>query len=167
MDCTFDASLKNTTTFWGEETSDEMCYGFFAYYPQIRDFTFCGQIKSVGVCGKKAVVSDRCDLPTFLTNTNYLPTLCSANCSNSNCTKALNTALNTGCQRDDDVREFIYQRRGSIFLDVLAKCALVQPPASTVCTTPAKNQAYSHRSLIKSYSGSILLVAFVVYIRQF
>lgn len=165
MNCTFDATLRNTTTYWGQATSDEMCLAFFAYYPQTPNFIFCGQYKSVESCGSISTLkSDRCDMTTFMNYASLLPKHCSTSCSNITCVKALHAALMTGCQRDDDVLSVLQGYFPTIY-STLSYCALVQPPASTVCTSPGSNQLSSHCSLIRSYSGSIPLLAFVVYAR--
>jgi dopamine beta-monooxygenase len=32
--CTFDSRQRNTTTMYGEDSRDEMCYAFVMYYPR-------------------------------------------------------------------------------------------------------------------------------------
>ncbi|KAH9503110.1 hypothetical protein Btru_069976 [Bulinus truncatus] len=40
--CTYDTSSRVHSTFWGEATSDEMCFGFLTYYPKENmDDSFC------------------------------------------------------------------------------------------------------------------------------
>lgn len=163
--CVYNSIGKTETTVWGHGTSNEMCYGFFAYYPYVEEFTFCGQLNSIAFCDAwKTIKSDRCDLTTFRNYLYLLPTLCSANCSDSKCTEAVNAALKTGCHRDEDIWEFMSRTRA---LNTLAYCSLaLQQPADTVCIPVEANQTSNHCSPINSYSGSIPLLAFMVYFRR-
>jgi len=51
--CVYDSTHRTSTTYYGEATSDEMCFAFLAYYPLIDDLGFCGQLKIVDLCPKK------------------------------------------------------------------------------------------------------------------
>lgn len=168
MNCTFNATLRNTTTYWGFATTDEMCLAYFTYYPKIQEFNFCGQYKSVQNCGKASTLkSDHCDLTTFMNYVGLVPKLCSPSCSNTTCAKTLEAAFMTGCQRDEDILSALQLFFPTIY-PKLAYCALAQRPASTICTTPVSNQLPSHCSLMRRCSGPITLLAFVVCIcRQF
>ncbi|CAH1788317.1 unnamed protein product, partial [Owenia fusiformis] len=50
MSCEFDSTSKNTTTRFGDATSDEMCYGFVVYYPEIKNMSDLIQIGNASDC---------------------------------------------------------------------------------------------------------------------
>ena len=39
--CKYDTTKKKTTTYYGDGTHDEMCYGFLKYYPRIKMEQLC------------------------------------------------------------------------------------------------------------------------------
>jgi dopamine beta-monooxygenase len=51
--CVYDSTKRTTTTKYGEATSDEMCFGFIAYYPLVENLGFCGQMDSLPICPTK------------------------------------------------------------------------------------------------------------------
>jgi dopamine beta-monooxygenase len=40
-ECNFNSMSRTTTTFWGDGTYDEMCYGFITYYPKGKWMYIC------------------------------------------------------------------------------------------------------------------------------
>ncbi|KAJ8300061.1 hypothetical protein KUTeg_021580, partial [Tegillarca granosa] len=47
----YDNPNKNKTTFYGEGTSDEMCFGFLTYYPQANiKRSYCNSWKGIPLC---------------------------------------------------------------------------------------------------------------------
>ncbi|CAH1796343.1 unnamed protein product [Owenia fusiformis] len=50
ISCTFDSRSRKETTYYGDDTSAEMCYGFFQYYPVNDNLTAIVQYKNVDIC---------------------------------------------------------------------------------------------------------------------
>jgi len=48
--CGFNSMAKTEITYYGEATSDEMCFGFFDYYPAERKFDTCVSYKEMDEC---------------------------------------------------------------------------------------------------------------------
>jgi dopamine beta-monooxygenase len=105
--CTYQSIGKNTTTFYGEGTSDEMCFGFVIYYPANDDLTYCSQWRSVNVCTKPPLQCDTTTLhmlvPAILANCN------SSTCSNM-CKYLMMAAGETDCL-SPDMSLFLQLRR--------------------------------------------------------
>ncbi|CAH1794491.1 unnamed protein product [Owenia fusiformis] len=58
LKCEFDSTSKNTTTYYGDATSDEMCYSFVVYYPEVKNMNSIIQFKNASLC--KGVFSKTC-----------------------------------------------------------------------------------------------------------
>ncbi|XP_056001096.1 tyramine beta-hydroxylase-like isoform X2 [Ostrea edulis] len=49
--CTYSSIGINSTTYFGNSVTDEMCYGFLTYYPKQKSYTqFCTSFKNVLLC---------------------------------------------------------------------------------------------------------------------
>src|SRR6218665_839029 len=134
--CTYDSTQKNKTTYFGEATSDEMCFGFFDYYPLLDDLGFCGQWRTIDVCNDRLDSKfPSCDLSTLLTLLAIVPSVCSRNCSSIPCALIMDGAQDTECYNFPDVKKFVYafMPNSSVIFD---RCAMVRPPKPhSPCTT--------------------------------
>jgi len=169
MKCVFDTTQKNTTTYFGEATSDEMCFGFFAYYPLIDGLGFCGQWKSIDMCYSSYDAEfASCDLPTLTKLIVLLPYVCGANCTSTACAVIMDGILSTGCQNYPDVKAYIatyYPSYGTVF----AQCSMgrstkpptiTQPPIGYSTGQPSVRHSCGHS--ISVYFGFVItLMAYV------
>lgn len=75
VDCVFDSTRRTTKTKFGEGTSDEMCFGFLAYYPAIEGLGVCAQNIMIDLCPKihKLEPIDPCDLSFLVDVGNRIP----------------------------------------------------------------------------------------------
>ncbi len=94
--CNYDSSLRTHTTYYGDSTSDEMCFAFIVYYPAVHGFSECGSYRSLDVCHNVNLESGYiydCELSTVNdTIQTYLPML------QTSCAKDGLPACQPGCQ---------------------------------------------------------------------
>ncbi|ESO98732.1 hypothetical protein LOTGIDRAFT_158680 [Lottia gigantea] len=66
--CTYNSLSKNTTTYFGDSTTDEMCFGFITYFPkQNLNISLCTSWKSIPMCVIRSGQSyNGCYLQEFL-----------------------------------------------------------------------------------------------------
>lgn len=68
--CTFKSLSRSKTTFYGDATSDEMCFGFLAYYPADNlHLPICTAWKEISTCGWSSGKHKGCDINDFLNST--------------------------------------------------------------------------------------------------
>lgn len=103
----YDSTGKSAPTYYGEETTDEMCYGFLAYYPSNPLLTKCVEFKEIQVCNAYSYLYQYCDIGTFLQLATVVPTLCSRNCASPACLVAMNGIYATGCPSRPDALQFL------------------------------------------------------------
>ena len=53
VECVYESLTRNETTFYGDGTSDEMCFGIMSYYPAVSEFTYCGQWRQIDECSNE------------------------------------------------------------------------------------------------------------------
>lgn len=98
--CEFQSMNKNKTTYWGEGTQDEMCYGFITIYPAVKDFDVCVEYKQAVQCSMPQfdIYRDNgCMIRDFQSLMLPIATYCSVgNCSNV-CMVLMNGLAGTGC----------------------------------------------------------------------
>jgi Copper type II ascorbate-dependent monooxygenase, C-terminal domain len=93
VDCTYRSLGKNTTTYYGDGTSDEMCFAFLTYYPANDNFSSCLQWRSVNLCSN---VPMQCDMDSFQSLVKSVSTVCSLGCSTT-CRLVMMALLDTHC----------------------------------------------------------------------
>ncbi|XP_063420677.1 DBH-like monooxygenase protein 1 [Mytilus trossulus] len=123
--CTYSSLSSNETIFFGEGTSDEMCYGFITYYPaQNIALPYCTTWKTVEKCKRYMPqfggIIDGCRWKDFLSGGNEyigfmmieLAMHCDTTCS-SNCTEKVRNLREHECLRGDlgDFMIFKLQRK--------------------------------------------------------
>ncbi|CAG2219261.1 unnamed protein product [Mytilus edulis] len=123
--CTYSSLSSNETIFFGEGTSDEMCYGFITYYPaQNIALPYCTTWKTVEKCKRYMPqfggIIDGCKWKDFLSGGNEyigfmmieLAMHCDTTCS-SNCTEKVRNLREHECLRGDlgDFMIFKLQRK--------------------------------------------------------
>ncbi|CAC5390371.1 DBH [Mytilus coruscus] len=123
--CTYSSLLSNETIFFGEGTSDEMCYGFITYYPaQNIALSYCTTWKTVEKCKRYMPqfggIIDGCKWKDFLSGGNEyigfmmieLAMHCDTSCS-SNCTEKVRNLREHECLHGDlgDFMIFKLQRK--------------------------------------------------------
>jgi len=96
--CVYQSLKRTDTTSYGQATSDEMCFGFFSYYPAVSEFTYCGQWRTVDECSNEAGYI--CDLEKADPLWNTLEYMCADGCS-CGCVEALKHVNTTGCMTGD------------------------------------------------------------------
>ena len=134
--CTYDSTQKNTTTYYGEATSDEMCFGFFAYYPLVENLGYCGQWGRVSICNDMLLPEfESCDLSTLLTLLALIPSVCAQNCSSTPCALIMDGVEATGCRNYPDVKTFanVFMHNSSVIFEM---CAVVRPPKARCTQQP-------------------------------
>jgi dopamine beta-monooxygenase len=90
--CTFKSLSRPKTTFYGDATSDEMCFGFMAYYPADNlQLPVCTAWKEISTCGLLSGNHKGCDIYSFL-NTAHVNTLATMKLVQDNC-KAFGNCL--------------------------------------------------------------------------
>ncbi|CAH1778939.1 unnamed protein product [Owenia fusiformis] len=75
LTCNYNSMSKNSTTYWGDATSDEMCYAFVRYYPFNENMKYITNQGTRDACavdtlsdGDTLGVVDGCDLDNFIKN---------------------------------------------------------------------------------------------------
>jgi len=96
--CIYESMTRTTTTYYGEATADEMCFGFLSYYPAVPKFTYCGQWRSVDECSNEAGYI--CDFEKAEPLWGTLEYVCAKGCSSA-CIEVLNHVNTTGCMSGD------------------------------------------------------------------
>ena len=43
--CHFKSTSRSDTTYYGDGTAEEMCFGFITYYPRIPDASACVEVR--------------------------------------------------------------------------------------------------------------------------
>lgn len=169
MKCVYDSTQKNARTYYGESTSDEMCYAFFAYYPLIDGLGFCGQVGKIDVCyGSYDDEFESCDFFTFTKLVSLLPYVCGQHCNSNNCSVLLEVILATGCQNYTDALVFISQSPGgSTFLTCgmgvpLNPQSTIQPPINQPTAPQCPQQPAASRSSGQAVSLYFCLIITIV-----
>ncbi|VDI39681.1 Hypothetical predicted protein, partial [Mytilus galloprovincialis] len=105
--CTYSSLSSNETIFFGEGTSDEMCYGFITYYPaQNIALPYCTTWKTVEKCKRYmpqfGAIIDGCRWKDFLSGGNeyieFMMIELAMHCNTScflNCTEKVRNLRNT------------------------------------------------------------------------
>lgn len=78
--CHFKTTSKDTTTYYGDATDDEMCFGFITYYPAMPSFNGCNEWGETPMCtapgeGVNMQTFGDCDFAFFETMAEYLTPL--------------------------------------------------------------------------------------------
>jgi len=114
VNCVYQTLNKNTTTYWGESTSDEMCYGFITIYPAVPNFDQCTQFDNIDMCSLAPNLTQiDCDVTGLIQLLqNPLIYKCDTSCSGP-CMQMFYSLYNTGCINDNTtVGQFIKQDFG-------------------------------------------------------
>jgi Copper type II ascorbate-dependent monooxygenase, C-terminal domain len=167
VDCTYQTIGVNTTTYYGEGTSDEMCYGFITYYPANDNFTYCGQWRTVNECTNRQL---QCDIDTFQLLGPLMTSLCQPNNCSSSCKLVMMLAEETGCT-SGDIGQFLLlidPQRMSYVFGLMNLCGISTNVTPTTTATPNTSDAISgETSTMKTqstiiYSVTILLASVAV-----
>jgi len=90
--CTFKSLSRPKTTFYGDATSDEMCFGFLAYYPADNlHLPVCTAWKEISTCGWLSGKHKGCNINDFF-NPSHNNTLATLKLVKDNC-KAFGNCL--------------------------------------------------------------------------
>lgn len=142
--CIYKSSHKNKTVYFGQGTSDEMCYGFITYYPKQEISTgVCMNWKSVQRCRRYLPKFQRmigsCNWTQLFDTTDPVTQILYKNmqeqCPNyathrkcsTGCSKAAAMASQHPCLQENDIGDFIKwklerQQTGEVLVDLLDKC---------------------------------------------
>ncbi|XP_071097402.1 DBH-like monooxygenase protein 1 [Haliotis cracherodii] len=136
--CTFQSTYKKNWVFYGDATSDEMCYGFLWYYPEhALKKSNCVSWKSINICGDESITVGNCNVWGFLfqadaqsktlykavsTNCNLASNICTPECK-----MAVMDYMQHPCMRGGDVTGFVRRltirsKPGLEFLGQLRMC---------------------------------------------
>ena len=99
MTCRYDSTGKNTTTYYGEGTRDEMCYVFLVIIPPVEGFLTCGQYKSEDVCTTSdnvTYVEQGCDVERLKYSFGAIGQTCTMDCS-PQCMQSIKMMNDTKC----------------------------------------------------------------------
>jgi len=126
--CIYQSLTRSDTTYYGEATSDEMCFGFLTYYPAVPKFTYCGQWRTVDECSNEAGFI--CDLEKADPLWETLEYTCADGCSCA-CIESLKHLNTTGCMRGDALKYMLrwYPELQQV-ADLQKACAGVDPVTS-------------------------------------
>lgn len=134
VDCMYQSTDKNTTTYYGEGTSDEMCFGFITYYPANDDFSYCGQWRTANVCSNMPV---QCDITVFNELSTSIMAACKLDSCSNTCKYIMIAAVQTGCTTGD-IGQFLMSispQGMSYVFSLLNVCGISTTSMNT--TTPA------------------------------
>lgn len=157
--CVYRSTHRNSTTYFGEATFDEMCVAFLTYYPPDKGLNFCGQWKGIGLCNNNGDAEfESCEFLPFLYFLVSLNTSCAENCSSSNCTMLLDDLSATGCMNYADVRSFSQVFLYSYYA-LFLRCASSEVTSETtmsfdITTTPSLHTRLSSHNPITSTSAT-------------
>ncbi|ESO92083.1 hypothetical protein LOTGIDRAFT_233329 [Lottia gigantea] len=121
--CTFDSRSRNTTTYFGDATSAEMCYGFITYYPKENvDKEFCTAWETLPNCFLEGDLDEDtkffykgCNAYTFRRlgnvdgfNFTILSSTCIGGCP-TECKAYLDTMFEHPCMIEEQLRSYLLQ----------------------------------------------------------
>lgn len=110
--CVFQSLNKDTTTYYGEGTQEEMCFGFLAIYPAVPDFDICGQWRDIDMCSlHEEYFIYPCDTKLFfsLLSSPLFGSHCAKGCD-PQCQKILDAMKLTGCVARNTSLELLQQQ---------------------------------------------------------
>ena len=92
---------RNTTTYWGEGTNDEMCNSVVIIYPAVKNFDYCMQYIDVDICTLAPQLSFKaCNASSFFYLAGAAGQVCDMTCSAA-CLNVLNAMTGTMCLSGD------------------------------------------------------------------
>ncbi|CAH1799532.1 unnamed protein product [Owenia fusiformis] len=115
VSCTFDSRSKSETTYYGYDTSAEMCYGFFQYYPVIGNLTSMLNYKDVELCfnwgprgGGEGLIVGGCSLTNAVIQSFSMKVMAKCSMTGDVCQPECKemvkeTRLNDECMGNEDV----------------------------------------------------------------
>ncbi|ESP03248.1 hypothetical protein LOTGIDRAFT_237776 [Lottia gigantea] len=165
--CTFSSKNKAATTYFGDATSDEMCFGFITYYPrQNVMLDFCTSWKSLAFCHIAEYPEENpfkgCNFTTFGTlkdDENFKFTQIIPSCGNSSqvcsseCKSYVDTMFAHPCMVNNDLRDYFYTRWnydpvGRELVQLLTTCYLQTTESPTTTDVNSSNGIHQMRILI-------------------
>ncbi|XP_046567590.1 DBH-like monooxygenase protein 1 homolog [Haliotis rubra] len=135
--CKFESTYKKNWVFYGDGTSDEMCFGFLWYYPEhALKNGGCVSWKSINICGRESLIEKNCNVWEFVFQVdaeskalfksvnvycNLLSDLCTPECK-----MAVMDILKHPCLSGGDVSDYVrnLMRRSKEGLEFLGKLAM-------------------------------------------
>ncbi|XP_071096535.1 tyramine beta-hydroxylase-like isoform X2 [Haliotis cracherodii] len=136
--CKFDSTYKKKWVFYGDGTSDEMCFGFLSFYPEhAMKNAMCVSWKGINTCGRESVIEENCDAFGFIfqydTQSTALRKAVDKNCNLASnlctpeCKMAVMDLLQHPCLRGGDVTDYVRSliqssKAGLEFLGKLRMC---------------------------------------------
>ncbi|XP_046567539.1 DBH-like monooxygenase protein 1 [Haliotis rubra] len=136
--CKFESTYKKNWVFYGDGTSDEMCFGFLWHYPEhALKNGVCVSWKSINICGRESLIEENCNVWEFVfqvnaeskalfkavtVNCNLLSDLCTPECK-----MAVMDILKHPCLSGGNVSDYLrslmrQSKPGLEFLGKLAMC---------------------------------------------
>ncbi|CAH1784321.1 unnamed protein product [Owenia fusiformis] len=111
ISCTFDSRSRTETTYYGDDTSAEMCYGFFQYYPVIGNLTAMLRYKDFELCPKargRALTVGGCSLTMTVFQAFSMKVVTKCSMAGDGCTPECKemvkeTRLNDECMGNEDI----------------------------------------------------------------
>jgi Copper type II ascorbate-dependent monooxygenase, C-terminal domain len=166
VDCTYQSLGRNTSTKYGESTSDEMCYGFITYYPSADKFTLCNQWRTVNICSN---VPLQCDISSFYEMSATIYDTCGLNTCSKQCKLTVATLMSTGCVTGDMGRYFLtFSSNLMLYLFYLVdSCGLsltstTAAPATVKVTAATTSTSGTTSSMEMAVVPSIVICAFLI-----
>jgi len=132
--CVYASLSRTATTYYGQATSDEMCFGIVTYYPAVPKFTYCGQWRTVDECSNDAGYV--CDLKKANALWEVLQYTCAQGCSCA-CRETLKHVNTTGCMSGDAGQYLLkWYRELQQVIDLQHLCATVGPTSHQLALQP-------------------------------
>jgi len=99
--CNYQSLNKNTTTYWGEATTDEMCNGLIIVYPVVKGLRVCVQYNQLDICRLPTDLNVLgCNIMSLIYTAGVAGHVCDVICS-SLCHSLFNNMRSTGCLDGD------------------------------------------------------------------
>ncbi|XP_046567536.1 DBH-like monooxygenase protein 1 [Haliotis rubra] len=161
--CTYQSTYKKKWVFYGDGTSDEMCFGFLWYYPEhALKHGVCVSWKSINLCVGESLIEENCNVWEFLfesdpeskalsnalrDNCNLLANICTPECK-----MAAMDILKHPCLSGGDISDYVrnlmrQSKEGLEFLGMM-----------TICDVNKNDFTYPHTSGAGALMASLALI---------
>ncbi|XP_071097544.1 dopamine beta-hydroxylase-like [Haliotis cracherodii] len=158
--CTYKSTNSRKTVYYGDATSDEMCYGYLWFYPsEAMSEPYCDTYKSVEICAVKtrSVVMAGCNALDFVDGKSNdsmmiyddIDVSCTSwtSCSES-CRTAVKKAMGHPCLKGGDITDYVNSllnttQLGRDFLKTLDLCTPTKTSTNTAYTRTARDTGIS------------------------
>lgn len=153
MSCTFNTMDKTEFVYYGDATSDEMCFSFISYYPKLN-FNECLQVGSYDFCTAEDDIVNGCDTWNFdnLPVVNELYTKCATDSCTPECLKLFSENPPPCLRSNAKLLLEVFSQDDIEFQRLMRSCDLEiyrlrkpkKPPITPPMTTPTSASPHVH-----------------------